>query len=128
MPTSIPDYPWYGVVEGDEIEQGDIFEACPVFRPPEDLDVRAEQNSLKDTVFKWEDLDLIVLSQSCDLAKDREKVDDVLLVAVWKRSELVQGELAKDEGMENARKGRLPPFHVLAPSNLPDFEREVRVC
>ncbi len=32
-----PAYPWYQALSGDDIEQGDIFEACPVFLPPEDL-------------------------------------------------------------------------------------------
>lgn len=68
------------------------------------------------------------MSQSCDLAKGREKVDDVLLCAVWKRSELAGDQhLGKDAGMEDARKGRLPAFHVLAASTIAGFEREVRV-
>jgi hypothetical protein len=32
-----PAYPWYRTVHGDDIEQGDILEGCPVFLPPEDL-------------------------------------------------------------------------------------------
>ena len=68
------------------------------------------------------------MSQSCDLVKGRTKVDDVLLCAVWKRSEFKEpSPLATDKGMEEARKLRLPSFHVLAASNLPGFEREVRV-
>ena len=27
-------YPWYRLVNGDELEQGDILEDCPVFSPP----------------------------------------------------------------------------------------------
>jgi len=34
---NIPEYPWFGIVDGDEIEQGDILEGCPVFLPPNDL-------------------------------------------------------------------------------------------
>ncbi len=26
-------YPWYKTIHGDEIEQGDIFESCPIFLP-----------------------------------------------------------------------------------------------
>src|SRR5574342_480270 len=29
--TNFERYPWYEIVEGDDLEQGDIFEACPVF-------------------------------------------------------------------------------------------------
>jgi hypothetical protein len=126
MTAKTPDYPWFGSIEGDEIEQGDILEGCPVFLPPNDLAATAVEKSNSAT-FKWEERDLIVMSQSCDLAKGREKIDDILLCAVWKRSELKTGYLAKDDGMELARKGQLPAFHVLAASNLLDFEREVRV-
>jgi hypothetical protein len=121
-----PEYPWFGIIEGDEIEQGDILEGCPVFLPPEDLAVTALERPQSAT-FTWEERDVIVMSQTCDLAKGREKVDDVLLCAVWKRSELTTGHLAKDDGMEQARKGQLPAFHVLSMSNIQDFEREVRV-
>ena len=31
MANGIPDYPWFGVIEGDDIEQGDIVENFPVF-------------------------------------------------------------------------------------------------
>ncbi len=125
MPTNTPEYPWFGIVDGDDIEQGDILEGCPVFLPPNDLVIGAETTAR----FVWQRQDLIVMSQSCDLSKGREKVDDVLLCAVWKRSELsgVDNHLGKDEGMEEARKGRLPAFHVLAASALPGFEREIRV-
>jgi hypothetical protein len=125
MPMNIPEYPWFGIVDGDEIEQGDILEGCPVFLPPNDLVIGAETTAK----FVWQRQDLIVMSQSCDLSKGREKVDDVLLCAVWKRSELsgVDNDLGKDERMEEARKGRLPGFHVLADSALSGFEREIRV-
>jgi hypothetical protein len=120
---STPTYPWYQALRGDEIEQGDLFEACPVFVPPEDL----AEGPLANAVFRWEERDLIVLSQSCDLVKGREKVSDVLLCAAWRRSELTEGHLATAKGMENARRGNLPGFHVLAACSLPALEREVRV-
>jgi len=126
MAANIPAYPWFGVAEGDEIEQGDILEGCPVFLPPKDLAVSAVTNETKAN-FIWQEQDLVLMSQSCDLAKGREKVDDVLLCAVWKRSELTTGELAKEDGMENARRGRMPAFHVLASSDVSGFEGEVRV-
>jgi hypothetical protein len=118
----------HGIVDGDDIEQGDILEGCPVFLPPNDLVIGAigAETTAK---FAWQRQDLIVMSQSCDLSKGREKVDDVLLCAVWKRSELrgAGNHLGEDEGMEEARKGRLPGFHVLAASVLSGFEREIRV-
>ena len=118
-------YPWFRTVEGDELEQGDILENCPVFLPPEDLALTAE-DKLKDAQFRWNDQDLIVMSQSCDIAKGQDKVREILLCAVWKRSELT-GHLGTDHGMEDARKGRMPAVHLLAASHLPGFEREISV-
>jgi len=117
-------YPWYQALSGDDIEQGDILESCPVFLPPEDLAVGSLAQEAK---FRWEDRDVIVLSQSCDLVKGREKVAEVLLCAVWRRSELTEGPLATPKGMEDARRGNLPGFHLLAECTLPGLRREVRV-
>src|SRR5688500_8663171 len=108
------DYPWYQTLTGEDIEQGDLFEHCPVFQPPDDL----ADASLETATFRWEDRDLIVLSQSCDLVKGREKVSDILLCAVWQRSELTEGYLATSRGLEDARRGNLPGFHVLAACSL----------
>lgn len=71
--------------------------------------------------------DLIVLSQTCDLIAGREKVSDVLFCAVWQRSELTEGHLATAKGMEDARRGNMPGFHVLAACTLPGTAREVQV-
>ena len=55
---------WYEVVSGDELFQGDIFEQCPVFTPPDSLD---PENLLEPPEFQVETKNLIILSQSCDL-------------------------------------------------------------
>ena len=118
-----PAYPWYRTVQGDDIEQGDILEGCPVFLPPADL----AELPLAEAVFQWEELDVIVVSQTCDLVKGREKVSDVLLCPAWRRSELTTGHLATPRGIEDVRRGNLPGFQLLAACDLPGFEREVRV-
>ena len=56
-------YPWYDLVEGDDLEQGDIIERCPI-------SVAAETETADGRwKLQWEERDLIVLSQSCDLVK-----------------------------------------------------------
>ena len=85
-------------MEGDELEQGDIIEGCPI-------SVAAETETADGRwKLQWEERDLIVLSQSCDLVKGREKVSEVLMAAVWKQSEL-SGHLAtiKEPGGRSAR-------------------------
>lgn len=116
------DYPWYGVVNGEEIEQGDILESCRVFSPPDDLPDDA------GAIVEFDELqrDVIVLSQTCDLVKGREKVDQILLCAIWTCAE-VGGYLATAKGMEDARRGNLPAYHMLAQCDLSGFERDVTV-
>ena len=52
---------------------------------------------------------------------------EVLLCSVWNRSELTTGHLSKPKGLEDARRGNLPGFHVLAECDLAGLAREVRV-
>lgn len=125
MTASTPEYAWFGVVDGDDIEQGDIFEQCPVFLPPDELVLTAEGKPAK-AEFTWLERDLVVMSQSCDLVKGREKLDEIVLCAVWKQSE-IPDQLAKIETLEEARKGRLPNIHLIAASSCEGFEREVRI-
>ena len=79
---SDPAYPWFRVVQGDDIVQGDLLEGCPIFFPPDDLADAAPD----EVVFRWEELDVVVMTQTCDLAKGRENVSDVLLCPVWGRN------------------------------------------
>lgn len=121
---SEPAYPWYHRVSGDDLTQGDIIERCPVFIPPEDL----AEHPLETAAFRIVERDLVVMSQSCDLEKGREKLTEVLLCAVWERSEMPAGHpLSRPEGLENVRKGRIPAWHILAPCELPGLERDVRL-
>ena len=113
-------YPWYDLVEGDELEQGDIIESCPISVAAE---TETEDGRWK---LQWEERDLVVLSQSCDLIKGREKLSEVLMAAVWKQSEL-SGHLATTKGLEDARRGNLPGVHLLAASDFPGTVSEILV-
>lgn len=121
------DYPWYEVVSGDVIEQGDILRGCPVFSPPEDLSLKVPEGEEPTVVqFDWSERDVIVLSQSCDIEKGREKVPEVLLCAIWPCGE-VRGHLATRKGMEDARRGNLPGYHMLGSCDAQGFESDVVV-
>ena len=121
-------YAWYCLVNDDELEQGDILEYCPVFAPSPDLTL----DSLKDgeANFTWEERDVIIMSQSCDLVEGREKVKEVLLCTIWNRSELAElsgGDLSAKAGMEQVRKGRLAGLQMLNKCDIPDAQRDFRV-
>jgi hypothetical protein len=116
-------YPWYQCVSGDDLEQGDILDGCPVFLPPPDLavDLSAQAN------FRWEKRDVIVMSQSCDLVKGQKNIAEVLVCLVWNLSSYTTGHLSNPKGKEEARRGYLPSIHMLAECTLEGLKREVRI-
>lgn len=115
------EYPWYADVRDDSLEQGDIFEMCPVFLPSEES-LDGGPIGL-DLIHR----DVIVVSQTCDLVKGREKLTEVLLCAIWGLSELTEEFLATPKGREEARRGNIPAVHLIAASTLQGMERELQV-
>jgi hypothetical protein len=110
------------VVTGTDLSQGDLLDRCPVFLPPADL-----AEPWNEAAFTWQEVDAVVMTQTCDLIPGREKVTEVLLCAAWSRSDLKSGHLATPRGLEDARRGNLPGYHLLAACDLPGFARDVRV-
>jgi hypothetical protein len=115
-------YPWYQVVQGTDLAQGDLLDRCPVFMPPANLTEPSD-----DAAFIWQERDDILMTQSCDLVPGREKVTEVLLCTAWSRRELKSGHLATPRGLEDARRGNLPGYHLLAECDLPGMARELRI-
>lgn len=121
MPRQL-DYPWFGVVSGTELEQGDLLLNCPRFllRPVslESAKVASDRESVN----------AVVLTQSCDLAIRPDgdcEVADVLLCPYFQKREFSDHPLfRKDAAWEEARKGRRPYFHVLNECKLPGHEQD----
>ena len=121
------EYPWYATVSGDELEQGDILENCPVFFPPDELAIASAEPE-SPIRFRHEVTDVIVMSQSCDLVKGREKLDYVLLCEVWPIADLINIPPFSDRrNIEHARRGWLPGFHMLAKCELGDHCHDIRL-
>lgn len=126
---SVSRFPWYEIVEGDDLEQGDIFEKCPIFKiesPFSYVEVHAADFEPK---FKNWEYDVIIMTQSCDLTKNHPKVEEVLLCAMWEVEELAQEYefIRHVKGREEIRRGNVSGFHMLNASSLPEFERPIRV-
>lgn len=117
---SIDSYPWYAIVRGAEIHQGDIFEDCPVFIPPSVISDKAA-----NIPFNREDFNVIVLSQTCDLVNNKCK--NVIICPVWNLSEMATGYLATEKGKEDVRRGNLPAYHMLNKCDLNGYECENRI-
>jgi hypothetical protein len=105
-------YPWYRLVSGDEIEQGDLLLNCPVFVIPPGAFSDPAQRQI--TI---ERQDVIVMTQSCDLALRANghcAVEDVILSPIYARAALGPHKTyGKPQGWEEARRGRHAGYHVL---------------
>ena len=120
-------YPWYSIVSGEQLRQGDILEDYPIILPSSNLPIKLEECDEYDKYveFNWEHRDLIVMTQSCDL--ESRRTPEVLLCPVWKRSDYTEGPFVKVENWENVRKGRFPAYHVLHRCSINGFERAHRL-
>lgn len=116
-------FPWYDVVEGPELQQGDFIVGCPVLHPSLSAVEGAAEVEVQLTRRTG-----IVLTQSCDLAlrtDGRSHSEEVLLCSVYSFGELVHHRVfGKRSGWEEARKGRHPSFHVLNRCGVPGHERD----
>lgn len=127
LSTAIQDvrFPWYELVDNNDLEQGDIFEQCPVFTigSPFSYEDYCAPN-FKAQFENWE-LNVIVMTQSCDLTKNYPKVDDVLICPLWDLEKLAEqlDYVQQTKGKEDIRRGNVPGYHMLHASNLPDFSR-----
>jgi hypothetical protein len=114
------DYFWYKEINNsDELSQGDLIPNCPIVIPPTIIEVDG------NTEIEIQELDTIVLSQSCDLANS--KIDIVLVCPYYTLKEFLSGlpddqqsKKAKDKTIDNLRKGHLPSYHLLNKSGTFD--------
>ncbi len=128
-----PEYPWFNTVNDDTLEQGDILPDCPVFLVPGDLD--ADSLPVDDSIdgmsgarFRYQVFKVVVMSQTCDLVKGREKLQDVLLCPLYARSDFEEGKaLSYLSGWENARKGKFPAYHVINACEIPGHESQALI-
>jgi hypothetical protein len=116
-------YPWYGLVSGTDLEQGDILLDCPVLViPPGAL---LDPGSQPIMVQRQ---NVIVMTQSCDLVvrpDGRCAVDEVILSPFYTRGELSGHPVyGKPQGWEEARKGRHAGYHVLNRCGIQGHERD----
>lgn len=100
------EYPWYGLAEGDELQQGDLLFECP-FDEFESADEGFE------TAF-----DVVVVSHSCDLALG--KLEMIQVCPFWELEQLAkEAEFFRGKrGREELRRGNVPGYHLLNRSGL----------
>ena len=69
-------YPLYKIVDCDEIQQGDIIEGCPVLIIPSEINLEPSSLATLPLEIPFECRDVIVISQTCDMFKGREKLKE----------------------------------------------------
>ncbi len=103
--------PWFTTVTGDDLEQGDLFLNCPI---PSVGDVTFPVEDEGSATIEVKLLDVVVLTQTCDLVHD--KVSDVLLAAVARVDEVVPPDLnakARRSFRKNLVNDTLPQYSLL---------------
>lgn len=118
------------LIAGETLEQGDILEACPIFRPSKEFPWPLGKEDGETIKFERAELDIVIVSQSCDLVA-RQKLDmgQVLLCPVWRISEAanVNPFLESAFGKEQCRRGNLPGYHMIDGCSDSRWRREVSV-
>jgi hypothetical protein len=120
---------WYELVASDQLMQGDIFEGCPVFRPPSDLKWPIQEES-EEFEFALGTQDVMVMTQSCDLLPDQKSgMWLVILCPIWKLSEASRENqiLASSYGKEECRRGHMTGYHMIAGCEHGDWNREISI-
>ncbi len=109
------DYPWYGLIETEEIQQGDLLFGCPFDQVDELGQPRRK------------DFDVVVLSQSCDLVND--KLEMVQVCPFWELESLAQRVeyFRGKRGREELRRGNLPGYHLLYRCTLAEKQTDLLV-
>ena len=115
------DYPWYEIVEGENLEQGDFLSSVPILFPDPDLSYppKEEINVIKET------FDVVVMTQSCDLVN--KKLADIIVCPHWDLKECPDPHLQLKKAREEIRKARRPRYRLLKASELDELHMGVRI-
>ena len=118
-------YPWYTLIQDESLEQGDIFNSCPVIEPLQP--VGADGNIEAEIDADVNLYDVLVLSQSCDLAEG--KIQTVLVCPHWPVTKLDEWEdhFKSSKGKEDVRRGNIPGLHLIASCDIEGFSSPVHV-
>ncbi|AFZ08299.1 hypothetical protein Osc7112_3962 [Oscillatoria nigro-viridis PCC 7112] len=116
--------PFWVQVNESTLRQGDYLPGCLVPIPVFDPTNFGKNSEIQDVQIEVNELDLIVLTQSCDL--DNKKVAQVVLCAIYHISEFEENnEAFKKKGKWNeVLRGRTEGLHLLASPTNPDNNKE----
>lgn len=125
MPDDGDHYPWYQIVEGDKLEQGDILQAFDVLVPQANFEAGIDDYSAELQTF-----DVVVMTQSCDIEQGQTR--SLLLCPLFGLWNFVDAAKARHENWgsavrEKLRQGDLPGYHLLDDFSQDGVERPLTV-
>jgi len=118
---------WYEIVEGPDLEQGDILPRFPLTIVEAQLPTSEGAQVAPEPLVHVLIVDVVVLSQSCDIAVQpdgRRRVEHAVVCPVWEVPR--SNERFSRNMIGNVLAGRSPTWHALAPCTLPGLERPHR--
>lgn len=116
---------WYTEAKQDEqIEQGDIFFKCPIFSPDPEFDF-SEINFKNLEQFAEMKLniytsDVIVLTQSCDIAND--PVDNIIVARIYDVINVQSNNILKE-----ILASKRPPYHLIGKKDYGDLRMNYQI-
>jgi len=108
MQENEKEYPWYKIIEGDSLYQGDFLHDFEVLIP-------AKVSTQSDQVpAQCEKLDVVIMTQTCDIVQG--KVKSLLLCPCWDLWEFIteakKGFNWGEDQREALRRGNLPGYYL----------------
>ncbi len=123
--------PWYSIVNGENLQQGDFIDKCPAFIP--EYNFRSAYLAQNDKMAEyeisgyWQEYDVVIMNQSCDLQHGKLKF--VLVCPHWSLEELGEQnqEFKNRKTREEIRRGYRPGYHMLNACTLDEKQHGIRV-
>lgn len=112
----------WAFIEGNDLEQGDVLRNCLI--PVYDMDdLPVDTRNLLDGQFAmpevgvvpFEESDIVIMTQTCDLQKPDARSAAVCLVSTVHEFEGVNPQFAKKGRWDEVKKGRYVGLYLLAP-------------
>ncbi len=112
---------WYEIVTDESLEQGDIIERVKVVKPTASF-LNGETN-----VVDIEENDVIILTQSCDLANKKTPWIHVTPVFPLSFQKTVVKSFNDLANLESIRRGYQHKYHMIAECDIPGHNRELSI-
>ena len=118
-------FPWYSIVNGEELEQGDLLTNCKLVLQTADLVTTSDGVATIDGHLIT--YDIVILTQSCDL--DQAKVDYVVVCPHWdlREAQKTNAALAKSGVIDQIRKRQMPRYAMIAACEISEMPMAVRI-